>query len=301
MATKVFISWSGDLSRKLAEALRDWLPASLQYVKPYFSPQDIEKGTKWDSEIAKELAESDIGVVCLTQGNTLKPWLLFEAGALSKSIAKARVCTLLFNLEPAEVTGPLTSFQATRFARDDFKRLVETINSAAGESTLDPAVLGDVFDMWWPQLEKKVATILESHEDVTVGAPRPDRDILEELLDLARMTASRTERSSEISPGAVEDLVVGLGEFVLSVGPSSPEVRRRAMERLDRPVEYICSRTGNRDAQVRWDFLKRRVSEADLDFHPESAIHEVRPRRVTVTSRPRASASVATRREGPKE
>ncbi len=55
MATKVFISWSGDLSRKLGEALRNWLPAALQYVKPYFSPDDIEKGAKWNSEIAKEL------------------------------------------------------------------------------------------------------------------------------------------------------------------------------------------------------------------------------------------------------
>jgi len=59
MATKVFISWSGELSRKLGEALRTWLPGTLQYVRPYFTPDDIEKGTKWDSEIAKELESSD--------------------------------------------------------------------------------------------------------------------------------------------------------------------------------------------------------------------------------------------------
>ncbi|MCK5605193.1 hypothetical protein KAR91_25100 [Candidatus Pacearchaeota archaeon] len=49
MATKVFISWSGDLSRKLAQAVYDWLPGALQYVKPYFLPEDIEKGAKWDT------------------------------------------------------------------------------------------------------------------------------------------------------------------------------------------------------------------------------------------------------------
>ena len=65
MPTKVFISWSGELSRKLGEALRTWLPASLQYVKPYFSPEDIEKGTKWNTEIAKELETSNVGVICL--------------------------------------------------------------------------------------------------------------------------------------------------------------------------------------------------------------------------------------------
>ena len=80
MATKVFISWSGDLSRKLGEALREWLPAALQYVKPYFSPEDIQKGTKGDTEIARQLESADIGVICLTLDNLEKPWILFEAG-----------------------------------------------------------------------------------------------------------------------------------------------------------------------------------------------------------------------------
>src|SRR3989304_5415969 len=132
MATKVFISWSGDLSRKLGEALYKWLPAALQYIKPYFSPDDIEKGAKWNSEIAAELETSNVGIICLTQDNTEKPWILFEAGALSRSIDKSRVCTLLFNIEPADVKGPLTSFQSTRFVPDDFKRLVVTINNTAG-------------------------------------------------------------------------------------------------------------------------------------------------------------------------
>ncbi len=43
---KVFISWSGNNSKKLGETLRDWLPAVLQVVKPYFTPSDTEKGTR---------------------------------------------------------------------------------------------------------------------------------------------------------------------------------------------------------------------------------------------------------------
>jgi hypothetical protein len=48
---RVFISWSGNLSRQLGEALRKWLPSALQYVKPYFTPADIDKGARWASEI----------------------------------------------------------------------------------------------------------------------------------------------------------------------------------------------------------------------------------------------------------
>ncbi|WP_165788483.1 hypothetical protein [Stutzerimonas stutzeri] len=40
---KVFISWSGDMSREIGEALRTWIPGVIQQVKPYFTPNDIEK------------------------------------------------------------------------------------------------------------------------------------------------------------------------------------------------------------------------------------------------------------------
>lgn len=265
MATRVFISWSGDLSRKLGEALRDWLPASLQYVKPYFSPQDIEKGTKWDSEISKELEASDIGIVCLTQDNTEKPWILFEAGALSKSIDKARVCTLLFNLETTDVKGPLTSFQATRFVRSDFKKLVETINNAAGDSKLDPAVLDDVFKMWWPKLEEKVKEIIDSGDETDESERRTDRDILEEILSLSRMSSSRVDRSARMSTRALVDLVEGLDELLFALGGDvDPDIVMRVFERLNPPVEYLCHRADRPDAYERWASVQRRISEPQL-------------------------------------
>jgi hypothetical protein len=76
-----------------------------------------------------------------------KAWILFEAGALSKSLDKSRVCTLLFDLDAADVKGPLTSFQATKFVREDFKRLVATINNSSADSRLEPQVFENVFDM----------------------------------------------------------------------------------------------------------------------------------------------------------
>lgn len=248
MTTKVFISWSGDLSRKLGEALRSWLPAALQYVRPYFTPEDIEKGAKWNTEIAKELETSNVGIICLTKDNLEKPWILFEAGALSKSIDKARVCTLLFDVEPADLKGPLTSFQSTLFLKDDFRRLVATINNTAGDAKLDAGVFDSVFEMWWPQLEAQVANITKSNNSGEKKARRSERDILEEVLQLARMSASRQERTPRLNERIFVDLMTALEELVsVLMINGTTQKNHHLMERIYRPLRYLATQAGNAD------------------------------------------------------
>ncbi len=72
---KVFITWSGKTSKALAEVFREWLPGVIQAVKPYYSPDDITKGSRWFPEISKELEESRVGLICLTRDNLQEPWL----------------------------------------------------------------------------------------------------------------------------------------------------------------------------------------------------------------------------------
>ena len=108
---KVFICWSGSTSKRLAEIFRDWIPAVIQAIKPYFSPEDIEKGARWLPEISRELEESVAGIICLTRDNLEAPWIMFEAGALSKSVKRARIIPLLFDIEATDIKGPLLQFQ----------------------------------------------------------------------------------------------------------------------------------------------------------------------------------------------
>ena len=82
---KIFISWSGKLSQNLGNALKEWIPDVLQAVQCYFTPEDIQKGDRWSSEIAKELEESMFGIFCVTPENLNSGWMHFEAGAISKS------------------------------------------------------------------------------------------------------------------------------------------------------------------------------------------------------------------------
>jgi TIR domain len=258
MATKVFISWSGPLSQRLGEALHKWLPSALQFVKPYFSPEDIEKGAKWGSEISNELESSNIGVICLTQDNTEKPWILFEAGALSKSLERSLVCTLLFGMENSDVKGPLTSFQSTRFNKEDFQRLFATINSAAGEFKLENMVLDKVFEMWWPQLEAEITSILKSNDKVEKKERRTERDILEELLELTRMNSSRAVQP-RISERAVIDLIESLDELQFVLSHENDKIGMRILERLDRPLRHLCDEAGVPELYERFRIGNRRV------------------------------------------
>lgn len=196
MATKVFISWSGELSKQIAEAIRSWLPSVLQSVKPYYTPNDINKGSRWNTEIAHELEDSNIGIICLTKDNIEKPWILFEAGALSKNVGTSNVCPILFDFESTELTGPLLSFQATRFEKSDMKKMLKTINEACNESKLDTSVLDNVFEKWWPEIDEKIRGIIANYKPEQPSTKRTDRDILEEILSLSRLRLQETTLGS---------------------------------------------------------------------------------------------------------
>jgi hypothetical protein len=83
---QVFISWSGQRSRAVAEVLRTWLPKVIQSLDPWMSDEDIDAGSRWLADVTTSLNQAKVGLICVTPENQHKPWLLFEAGALSRSI-----------------------------------------------------------------------------------------------------------------------------------------------------------------------------------------------------------------------
>lgn len=190
---KVFLSWSGTRSHKVALVFRDWLPSVIQELVPYVSSEDIDKGARWSTDIAKELSDSTFGILCVTRENINAPWLTFEAGALSKTMDKAFVSPFLFDIKRSEVDGPILQFQSTIFEKADLRKLVTTLNKACEKDGLTADRLNKAFEVWYPTLEGELEALRDGQvpeQDGTGGdelqSPKA-HEILEEILELSRI------------------------------------------------------------------------------------------------------------------
>lgn len=166
---KIFISWSGALSRKIAVSLKEWLPTVIQSIDAWVSSEDIAKGSRWSSELAKALEQCDYGLICLVPNNIHEPWLNFEAGVISKSIDQGRVFPFLFGLTPEQLEGPLKLFQCTVYTKDDIHRLVLDLNKANTKDPVPTERLNKLFELCWPELEGLLNPIKHSELPVAGG------------------------------------------------------------------------------------------------------------------------------------
>lgn len=193
---KIFLSWSGEISKKVALAFRDWLPNVIQNVDPYVSSEDIDKGARWSSDLAHELEKTDFGIIFLTSDNLSKPWINFEAGALAKMIDNSKVSSFLLDMKPSEIHGPLVQFQNTIFNKEDIIKLLKSINNQNGGSGISESRLEVTFNKWWSDLENELIGIrdLSNKNNIEIVTGEKDEEdnelsnsvILEEILELTR-------------------------------------------------------------------------------------------------------------------
>jgi hypothetical protein len=250
---KVFISWSGERSKAVAEALRYWLPKVIQAIQPWMSANDIDKGTRWRSGIAQELEQSRIGVICLTPENLKSEWIHFEAGALSKQQENTYVCTFLYGLEPADLREPLAQFQTTRATQDEVRQLIHTINRSRSENRLPDSEINETLDVWWSKLEERLNAIPKSPD--AVSPQRKEREILEEILGIVRSIPL----SSRLSYPEQDDLI-DLGNL--------PRIEQRYLSNVLRiPMEKLSGIKISYDALLPF-FGMVRDAQGGLNYLP---------------------------------
>lgn len=194
---KIFVSWSGERSQALALALSDWIPSVLHYADPWMSTTDIKSGDRWNLEVAKGLQESKFGIICLTKDNLEAPWLLFESGALAKSMEDGRVIPLRLDLEASDITGPLTQFQSEKADEQGIRRLISSLNAVSATAIKEDRI-EKLFPPLWGILKEQIDSI-----PISISAQkksRPQADILEELVSGVRSVEMRIRDISDEEP-----------------------------------------------------------------------------------------------------
>jgi hypothetical protein len=182
---KVFISWSGDQSKAIAEKLKAWLPQVIQKLKPFVSAHDIESGAMWLQTLTNELAVTDTGILCINAENLDSSWILFEAGALSKGLEENAVSSILFGIPQSAVKPPISFFQNTVFGKDPMLKLITDMNKRLKTEALDESLLRKSFDAFWPELENSISDIVKKIA-ISAKPKREQYEMLEEILSLCR-------------------------------------------------------------------------------------------------------------------
>lgn len=214
---KVFISWSGVRGRHVANALRGWLPYIIHAVEPWASDHDIGAGDRWSGTVSRQLEDTSFGIVCLTKESLFKPWILFESGALAKSLASGRVCPYLIDMTPAELDGPLSQFQAVVANQDGTRKLIQALHAAHPSPLLTEERLQTTFERFWPDLKKRLEDIPTTDVQVPV---RSDRTVLEEVLKHVRALS----RSIGVDPQP-DETGQASGEYQLKIDLRGLEVQ----------------------------------------------------------------------------
>lgn len=279
---KLFLSWSGDISKKVALIFYDWLPSVIQSIEPYISVEDIDKGARWSNSISSELEQSSFGIIFVTPDNIKAPWLNFEAGALSKAIDTSYVSPFLFGVKNSDLSGPLVQFQSTLFEKEEISKLLHSINKSCVDGQLTENRLNYVFEKWWPELESKLndlehqLPILEEtkvHSEVSATSFGKSEVILEEILELSRNLQrtiknpnelfpveffesiisslnSRNERNVHLSDQLLTDLQSGLEQLNYLTGKEHIELSvvelNEVYQKLKRPINFLLRRSGSR-------------------------------------------------------
>lgn len=191
---KVFLSWSGERSKRTAEVLWSWLPDVLQHINPWLSSLDISAGRRGVREITDKLSETNFGIICVTPENQNSNWINFEAGSLAKQVEDGYVVPFLIGMKTADLLSPLSQFQAiSGSSKDDVRKLLFDINEASGGLAISRQRLERSFEGNWPKFENSMrdVSVIPSGGNLSNAVQRSEADMTEEILLISRQLDQR--------------------------------------------------------------------------------------------------------------
>jgi len=268
----VFISWSGERSRAVAEGLYDALSNAMPHIPFRLSSQDVRAGRLWMEELSGLLEGSDFGVLCLTPENRRAPWVLFEAGAISKGVGRSCVVPYVLDFPIQALEFPLAAFQAVPANKDGTHELIKSLNQAFALAV--PADrLERIFETHWPGLKERLgaARSVEPPGPLPVEVIPFDTDpVMRHALSNGRLDAcaagelvrfiaitARNTFDRRLRPGETNRVLDAVKRGVefrgVVLDPCSPQADERAL--VESPGEPRGSRLLEMDAAALKEWL----------------------------------------------
>lgn len=158
-AVRVFISWSGPRSEKIAEAFEKLITSVFPEMETFLSTS-IPSGTDWRLELERNLDASDAIVFCFTPEAVTSGWVMYEAGYMA---AKEGVLVRPF-VYGTDVPDPLSHIQAVKLNRENVSAFVDDLAAAltpglaAQSPSTDDHPAG--FDKHWPTFDQVVRSLV---------------------------------------------------------------------------------------------------------------------------------------------
>ncbi len=236
----IYIGWYGNRSKLIASTLANWLTTIIKDLKIWVSESDIEKKPDQLNKLSAKLKKSDFVLFCITPENVDEPWLLFEAGALSRVLSAPQLMLILYDIESSTLKSPLSQFQAIQLQEkkktyDLFERIILD-DSNTSHST---AKLDDLFEEYWPIIEQSFREFPIRWFMTTICGDQNNLKVTSELLNIIGKTLATLPQREE----TVIRRYFGIGEnhaqIIYEMDLSDEQMRQilaKALRKLHHPT-----------------------------------------------------------------
>lgn len=198
MAKKVvFISWSGNTGKRIAEALADTIFKDHHELQPWVSSKSIESGSVWFNEIIDGLETATYAIGCLTPGASIKPWVNFEAGLVFGRLKNFKILKYY-----EEVKLPLSNLQSIDGTnQDDLTKMFNEMTTA-GEVSAKAWV-----NFKFPEFEKKLAELKDRLQPSVVDINTSVKSVVDAVNQLKENDSYRNNTClKQVVAGAISEL-----------------------------------------------------------------------------------------------
>ncbi|HEY0379058.1 MAG TPA: TIR domain-containing protein [Pyrinomonadaceae bacterium] len=191
---RIFISWSGDESKKIANELKRFLDFTVRRGEPWVS-DIIEGGANWEAELVKALEETEFAIVCLTKTNVKASSIHYEVGYIAA--CKKPICPYLFELQETEIDWPLSKHQAKKADAEGTRQMLITINKKLGVE--DPETYSkEAFKKWWPGFNRELKKLREAAQ--THSSEQVSHEASKEFFERLALTTRKEEEPMKQKP-----------------------------------------------------------------------------------------------------